>query len=69
MELNQGAQCLLLYQVPVGCKYVLLAVSRDLRSTKKIKRVPNKPALKDYVMKVMRVVRVSYVFLHMTEQS
>lgn len=55
MGLNQGAEHLPLYQVLAGYKYVLLAVSRALQSTKKIKHVPNKPALKYYVIKVMRV--------------
>lgn len=55
MELNQGSEKLLLYEVLVGYKYVL-AVSRDLESTKNIKYVPNKPTLKKCVIKTMRIV-------------
>lgn len=65
MELKQGSEKLLLYQVLVGNKYVL-AVSRDLESTKNIKYVPNKPTLKKCVIKTTRIVYLM-CFLQMTE--
>lgn len=67
MELNQGAEHLLLYQILVGCKHVLLAVLKNLQSTKNIKHVPNKPTWK-YVIKVMRIVYLT-CFLQMAELS
>lgn len=65
MELKQGSEKLLLYQVLVGYKYVL-AASRDLESNKNIKYVSNKPTLKKCVIKTMRIVYLM-CFLQMTE--
>lgn len=67
MALNQDAEHLLLDRVLVGCKCVFLAASKDSQSTEKINHVPNKPASKNYMVKVIRVLYFM-CWLQMTEQ-